>query len=77
MQAHLCPAVCNCMDYNPPGSSVLGILQVRILEWVATPSSKDLPDTGIKLTSLVSPGLASGFFTTESPRKPHSSQYFN
>ena len=40
MQAHLCPALCNSMDYSPPGSSVLGILQVRILEWVATPSSK-------------------------------------
>jgi len=28
------------MDYNPPGSSVHGILQARILEWVATPSSR-------------------------------------
>ena len=25
------------MDYSPPGSSVHGILQARILEWVATP----------------------------------------
>ena len=30
---------CNPMDYNPPGSSVHGILQARILEWVAMPSS--------------------------------------
>ena len=28
------------MDYIPPGSSVLGILQARILEWVAMPSSR-------------------------------------
>ena len=27
------------MDYSPPGSSVPGILQTRILEWVAMPSS--------------------------------------
>ena len=35
-----CPALCDPMDYSPPGSSVHGILQERILEWVATPSSK-------------------------------------
>ena len=29
--------VCNPMDYSPPGSSVHGILQTRILEWVAMP----------------------------------------
>ena len=28
------------MDHSPPGSSVHGILQARILEWVAVPSSK-------------------------------------
>ena len=36
------------MDYSPPGSSIHGILQARILEWVAMPSSRDLPDPGIK-----------------------------
>ena len=30
-----CPTLCNPTDGNPPGSSVPGILQVRILEWVA------------------------------------------
>ena len=30
----------NPMDCSPPGSSVLGILQTRILEWIAMPSSK-------------------------------------
>ena len=36
------------MDYSPPGSSVLGMSQARVLEWVATPSPGDLPDPGIK-----------------------------
>ena len=31
----LCPILCNPMDCSPPGSSVRGILQARILEWVA------------------------------------------
>ena len=38
--AQLCPTLCDPMDYSPPGSSVLGILQARILEWVAIPFSK-------------------------------------
>ena len=31
---------CDLMDCSPPGSSVHGILQARILEWVAMPSSR-------------------------------------
>ena len=49
---------------SPPGSSVHGILQARILEWVACPPPGDLPDPGIKPTSLMSLELAGGFFTT-------------
>ena len=30
-----CPTLCNPMDCSPPGSSALGIIQARILEWVA------------------------------------------
>ena len=30
-----CPTLCNPIDGSPPGSSVPGILQTRILEWVA------------------------------------------
>ena len=30
-----CPILCDPIDSSPPGSSVLGILQARILEWVA------------------------------------------
>ena len=36
------------MDCIPPDSSVHGILQARILEWVAIPLSRDLPDPGIE-----------------------------
>ena len=35
-----CPTLCHPMDCSPPHSSVHGILQVRIQEWVAMPSSR-------------------------------------
>ena len=35
-----CPTLWDLMDCSPPGSSVHGILQARILEWVAMPSSR-------------------------------------
>ena len=38
--AQLCPALCDPMDCNLPGSSVHGISQTRILEWVTMPSSR-------------------------------------
>ena len=38
--AQSCPALSNPMDCSPPSSSVHGILQTRILEWVAIPSSR-------------------------------------
>ena len=43
--------LCNTMDYSLPGSSVHGILQARIREWVAIPFSRDLPNPGIELGS--------------------------
>ena len=36
------------MDCTLPSSSVHGILQVRVLEWLPFPSPGDLPDPGIK-----------------------------
>ena len=36
----LCPNLCNPLDYSPPGSFVHGILQARILKWVALPFSR-------------------------------------
>ena len=38
--AQLCPTLCDPIDYSPPGSSIHGILQARILEWVAIPFSR-------------------------------------
>ena len=61
---HSCLTLCNPMDCSPPGSSINGILQARILEWVALLSSRDLPYPGIEPTSLMSSALAGGFFTT-------------
>ena len=58
-----CLTLCDPMNCSLPGSSVHVILQARILEWVAMPSCRGLPDPGIKPTSLMSPALASEFFT--------------
>jgi len=55
------------MDCSLPGSSVHGILQARILEWVAISFSRDLSNPGIEPAS---PALAGGFYTTEPPGKP-------
>ena len=41
--AQLCLTVCDPMDCSPPGSSVHGIHQARILEWVAMSSSRGSP----------------------------------
>ena len=54
------------MDCSPPGSSVHGILQARILEWAARildPPPGDLPDPGIEPEFLESSALAGRFFT--------------
>ena len=60
--AQSCLSLCNSMDYSPPGSSVHGILQARILEWVAIPffrgSFQPRHQTWIF-------GTAGRFFTTE------------
>ena len=46
------PTLCNPRDCSSPGSSVHGILQARILEWVAISFPGDLPDPGIEPRSL-------------------------
>ena len=65
----LCLTLFGPVDCSPPGSPVHGILQPRILEWVAMPSPGDLPDPEMEPTSPVSPALAGRFFTTEPPGK--------
>ena len=46
--AQLCLTLCGPIDYSLLGSSVHGILQAGIVEWVANPSTGDLPDPGSK-----------------------------
>ena len=38
--AQLCPTLCDSMDCSPLGSSIHGIFQAKILEWVAIPFSR-------------------------------------
>ena len=63
----LCLTLCNPRDCSSPGSSVHGIPQARILEWVAMPSSRRSSDIGIKSSS---PALQADFLPTEPPGKP-------
>ena len=42
-----CPTLCDPIDSSPPGSSVQGILQARVLEWVAIAFSV-LQSTGLQ-----------------------------
>ena len=67
--AQSCLTICDPMDRSPPGSSVLGISQAKILEYswsileLSFPSPVDLPDPGIEPTSAGISCFAGGFFT--------------
>ena len=52
------------LDCSPAGSSVYGIAQARILEWVAISSSRGSSQPRDQTASLASPALAGRFFTT-------------
>ena len=65
------------MDCNPPGFSVHGIFQARMLEWVAIlysrklhPKYEAIPDPGVEAVYLVIPALAGRFFIPGLPGKP-------
>ena len=60
----LWPVLCNLMGCSPPVSSFHGILQARIVEWVAMPSSRGSSDPGIEPPSLMSPALAGRVLNT-------------
>ena len=62
-RAQSCLTLCNLMDYSPPASSVHGIFQARLLEWVAVSFSRNLPNPEIEPASVESPALAGRFFT--------------
>ena len=59
--------LCDPTDCSLPGSSVNGILQARILEWVAIPFPGDLPNPGIEPRS---PALRADSLPSEPPGKP-------
>ena len=61
-----CPTLCDPIECSPPGSSVLEILQARILEWVGMSSSRESPNPGMEPMSLMTPVLS-----LEPPGKPN------
>ena len=67
----LCPILCDPMDCSPPASSVHKILQARILEWVAMPSSRGSLQPKDRTYISYDSCTASGFFTTKPPGKPY------
>ena len=65
--AQLCQTLCDPKDCIPPGSSVHGILQARILEWVAMSFSRG--SSQLRDQTRIS-CIAGRFFTAEPPGKP-------
>ena len=65
-----CPTLRQPVDCSPPGSSVHGISQARILQWLPFPPPGGLPHPGKDLTSPVFPASEGIFFTAEPPGKP-------
>ena len=63
-----CPTLCDPMDSSSPGSSVHGILQARILEWLPFPSPGDLPNSGVERWS---PALQADSLPSEPPGNAH------
>jgi len=68
-----CPTLWDPMDYSLPGSSVHGILQARILEWVVKPASRWSSWPRVQTSISCSSCIAGRFFTAEPQGKPHLS----
>ena len=64
--AQSCPTLCDPMDCSPSGSSIHGILQARILQWLSFLSPGDLPNPGVEPRS---PALQADALTSEPPGK--------
>ena len=76
--AQLCLTPFDPMDCSPPGSSVHGILQPRMLEWVAMLFSMGSSQPRDRTQVSMSVALASRFFTTSATRKtPYIKQITN
>ena len=67
-----CPTCCNSMDHSPPGCSVHGISQARILEWVALLPSRGSSQPWDRTCECCNSCTAGRFFTTEPLGKPSS-----
>ena len=65
VHAQSCLTLCNPMNCSLPSSSVHGIFQARILEWVAISSSRASYSPRVEPMSPALPALAGGFFTAE------------
>ena len=65
--AQSCPNLCDPVNCSPPGSSVHGIFQVRVVEWVSISSSRGSshPRNRTQVSCI-----ACRFLTTEPPGKP-------
>ena len=68
--AQACQILCDPMDWSPLGSSVHGILQARILEWVAMPSSRGSSRPRDRTCVSCISYSAGGFLTSVPPEKP-------
>ena len=65
--AQSCPTLCNPVDCSLPGSSLHGLLQARILEWVAISFFRGSPHPGMEPGS---PSLQAGALNSEPQGKP-------
>ena len=70
LSLQLCLTLCDPMDCSPWASSVHGILQARILEWVAISYSRGPSQPRDPTQVSCVSRIAGGFFTTEPPGKP-------
>ena len=67
--AKLCPTLCDPVDCSPPAPLFMGFSRQEYRNGLSFPTPEDLPDPGIETSSLESPALAGGWFTTAAPRK--------
>ena len=64
------PTLCHIMNCSPPETALsMGLSRQECCSGLPFPPPGDLPDPGIKPTSLIS--ALGGFFTTEPPGNPH------
>ena len=70
--AQSCLTLCNARNCSPPASSIHGILQARILKWVAMPSSRGSSQPRDQTCVSCGSWLAGGFFSTWEAHLPHT-----